>query len=197
MFERGFKAWCERTALALRAEMSLPPTSPLPCEELARHLGIAVRSVEDIPNLAPECLRGLLGDHASSWSAVTVSNGTKSIIILNTAHSDARGASNLAHELAHGVLRHKPARVFVAPDGSLLLNTFDKKQEDEAAWLAGCLLLPREALMWIRRARLDESSAATRFGVSVAMLQYRMRVSGVEMQMQRAGRLRKRRPPSA
>lgn len=87
--------------------------------------------------------------------------------------------------------------MFVAPDGSLLLNTFDKKQEEEASWLAGCLLLPRDSLIWIWRSRLDEASAAARFGVSVAMLQYRMRVSGVEVQMQRAGRLRKRRPRSA
>ena len=42
-------------------------------------------------------------------------------IILNTAHSDTRSASNLAHELAHVVRRHKPAQVFVAPDGSFAI----------------------------------------------------------------------------
>jgi Zn-dependent peptidase ImmA (M78 family) len=75
--------------------------------------------------------------------------------------------------------------VFVAPDGSLLLNTYDKAQEEEAKWLAGCLLLPREALMRIRALRLAEDDAAQRYGVSTSMLRYRLQVSGVNVQLAR------------
>src|SRR5262245_33587047 len=99
MFERGFKTWCERMAVELRKAWNLIATDPMPCDRLAAHLGLTVRGVEEIPGLDPECLRSLVGVHASTWSAVTISNGRKSVIILNTAHSDARSASNLAHEL--------------------------------------------------------------------------------------------------
>jgi Zn-dependent peptidase ImmA (M78 family) len=54
---------------------------------------------------------------------------------------------------------------------ALILNTYDRQQEDEANWLAGSLLLPRDALIWIRKQRLDLQAAAREYGVIVQMLQ--------------------------
>jgi hypothetical protein len=45
------------------------------------------------------------------------------------------------HELAHVIIGHEPARVDVTEGGSLILNTYNREQEDEADWLAGCLSL--------------------------------------------------------
>jgi Zn-dependent peptidase ImmA (M78 family) len=92
------------------------------------------------------------------------------------------------HELAHILLGHDPARVDVAEDGSLVLFTYDKDQEDEANWLAACLLLPRAALLVIRKESGDLKSAAKDYGVSQVMLQYRLNVTGVEHQMRRTVR---------
>lgn len=65
-------------------------------------------------------------------------------------HRNGRLASDIMHELAHLIIGHEPARVDVTEDGLLILNTFSQKQEDEAKWLSGCLLLPRPALLAIR-----------------------------------------------
>ena len=95
------------------------------------------------------------------------------------------------HELAHVIIGHTPSRVDVTEDGALILNTYDRQQEDEANWLAGSLLLPRDALMWIRKQGLDPPAAAREYGVSAQMLQYRLNVTGVDYQLGR-GRTRTR-----
>jgi Zn-dependent peptidase ImmA (M78 family) len=80
--------------------------------------------------------------------------------------------------------------VDVSEDGLLVLNTFDQIQEEEANWLAGCLLLPRDALMLIRRHGMDLKVAAKRYGVSFDMLRYRTGITGVNYQFGVVRRLR-------
>ena len=94
-------------------------------------------------------------------------------------------ASDLTHEMAHVLAGHTPSRIDVSEDGLLLLNSFDRDQEDEANWLAGCLLLPREALMLIQRSGLSLEVACRRYGVSSAMMNYRLGVTGVNKQLRR------------
>lgn len=188
MFQRGFKTWCETAAVQQRRVLGLKPIDPLDPRVLARHLGIVVWSPRDIPGITSDTLRTLLHDDPDSWSAVTLRVGTQHLILLNSAHSGGRPASDLAHELSHLLLGHVPARVDVTQDGLLMLNTFDRDQEEEAAWLAGCLLLPRQALMFIRRQRLNLRDAAARYGVSQDMLTYRLRITGVDTQFSRARR---------
>jgi len=151
--------------------------------QLAANLAIEVRTPYDIPGLDPACIRTLVKEDSDSWSAVTLSGGDKDLVLINPAHSPGRQASDLTHELAHILLGHEPARVDVAEDGSLVLFTYDKEQEDEANWLAACLLLPRTALLEIRRAGEDLRTAAKEYGVSQVMLQYRLNVTGVEHQV--------------
>lgn len=186
MFARGFKSWCETVAVQRRKLLSLQPVDPLPPELLAQSLGIATHGVEDVPGLDQASRSVLLGTGSDSWSAVTLTDGSKSVVILNSAHSDARSASNLMHELAHLIVGHKPGRVDITEDGALLLNTYDKQQEDEANWLAGCLLLPRPALLWMKKRRMTQQAAAGHFGVSNEMLVYRIRVTGVDNQFRSA-----------
>ena len=113
---------------------------------------MVVWKIEEIPDIPPECVGTLLAD-GESWSAATVVEGNRHAIILNSAHSPARQNSDLMHELAHLIRAHTPARMDVSADGLLLLNTYDRKQEDEANWLAGCLLLPRATLIRSRQLR--------------------------------------------
>jgi Zn-dependent peptidase ImmA (M78 family) len=63
-----------------------------------------------------------------------------------------------------------------------LLKNYDKVQEEEADWLSGCLLLPRDALIAIKRRQIEVATSATEYGVSVKMLNYRMAASGVNRQ---------------
>ncbi len=187
-FQRGFKAWCENVALQVRRDLDLAPIAALNPRQLASHLEIEVRTPYDIPDLDRACLRRLVTEDPQSWSAVTLSSGEKDLVLLNPVHSRGRQASDLMHELAHILLGHDPARVDVAEDGSLVLFTYDKDQEDEANWLAACLLLPRAALLAIRNESGDLRSSAKDYGVSQAMLQYRLNVTGVEHQIRRTVR---------
>ena len=64
----------------------------------------------------------------------------------------------------------------------MLLSAYDKKQEGEADWLSSCLLLPRDALLSIKRQNLELDEAAKLYGVSVSMLKYRMAMTGMNRQ---------------
>ena len=76
--------------------------------------------------------------------------------------------------------------LFVDPSTDLALRTHDKAQEEEANWLAGSLLLPREVLLHMKSTGLSDESACRQYGVSAKMLSYRMNVSGVNLQQRRS-----------
>ena len=174
MFQRGFKSWCERVAVTQRRELNLRPADALDARSLASHLGVVVWTANQVPGLDQKFLTVLTKEDPDSWSAVTLCTGSKDLIIINPVHSEGRLASDIMHELAHIILGHEPARVEVSKDGFLILSTYDKQQEEEAKWLSGCLLLPREALLLIRRRGMSAESAATAYGVSVPMLNFRL-----------------------
>lgn len=66
------------------------------------------------------------------------------MIVHNTSHSPARIGSDVMHELAHLLLDHEPGTMFFGLN-NVALRSHDKGQEEEATWLGGCFLLPREA----------------------------------------------------
>lgn len=185
MFQRGFKAWCERYALDKRTELDIQPHAPLDPHKLSESLGIKVCTPKDINGLKKQSLDVLLfndGKTASCWSAVTLVVGNKTLIILNSSHSIGRQASDLTHELAHRILEHKTHEMSVSADGVMLLSSYGKEQEDEADWLSSSLLLPREALVSIKKQGLAPEESARAYGVSLSMLKYRMAMSGVNRQ---------------
>ena len=92
------------------------------------------------------------------------------------------------HELAHLVLGHDPSTVLLSQDGKAALRSFNPQQEEEAAWLSGCLLLPRPALVFIARTKMGAERACQKYGVSDDMLDYRLKVTGVKIQMKRRSR---------
>jgi Zn-dependent peptidase ImmA (M78 family) len=190
MFERGFKTWCEKYSTSVRGELSLGRDGPLDTRALALHLKVRVWTPEDVPGLNELTLRTLLrndGKSPSCWSAVTLVLNGKALVILNSSHSKARQASDLTHELAHRILKHETHEVSVSPDGLMLIANYDKQQEEQADWLSGCLLLPRDALLSIRRKRMEDALAASEYGVSLQMLKYRMAMTGVDRQYGRGG----------
>jgi len=185
MFRRGFKSWCEETALNVRQHQKLAITAPLSPFVLARELQVAVIQPPDLKHLAEDVRRRLLGHHSDCWSAITIPGKRRPLIVYNPSHSAARQNSDLMHELAHILLGHKPTVVFIDPNTDLSLRTYDKAQEEEANWLAGCLLLPREVLLHIKATHISDETACRHYGVSAKMLTYRMNVSGVNIQHSR------------
>ncbi len=182
--ERGFKTRCEEMSRSLRVELGLDRAAPLPAEQLASYLGVYLWSVEDL-GLAPADLRQLVHDNPDSWSAITVSAADRDAIILNPNHRRGRYSSDVMHELAHLLLGHEPSTMFFAGQENLALRGFNEAAEEEANWLAGALLLPREALMRLRAQDRPKDVVCDEFGVSRQMMEFRMRVTGVERQFSR------------
>ena len=190
--ERGFKSWAERTARSLRGELALSPFQPLDPRRLAAYLQVRLITPHQVEGITDEILHRLLVVDPWGWSALTLDQGNSALVIYNSAHPPGRQASDITHELAHVVLGHQPARMIMSPDGSLVMRSYDQKQEEEASWLGWALLLPREALLSLRRKKVAVPDIAASFGVTEILVQYRMRMTGVESQVRAAAASRKR-----
>ncbi|USN88263.1 MAG: ImmA/IrrE family metallo-endopeptidase [Candidatus Nomurabacteria bacterium] len=182
MYKRGFKAWAEKTALNIRKRQGHQAYSPLDMWVLAELHGIRIWLPEDINGVSKECCKTLTEDDPDSWSAMTIRSNDLAVIVLNPTHSKARQASNLAHELSHLILGHEGGKNYVI-DG-LLYASYNQDEEDEAGWLSGCLLLPREACIYIKKQKLTDVQATRKYGISKEMLNYRMNVTGVAKDFQ-------------
>ena len=163
---------------------------------LAKHLGVIVRSPEDVPGLSDVSLRQLTSIDPEGWSAVTLKVLNTRLVIVNSAHTPARQRSSLAHEFAHLILEHEPGRIDVSKKGHLLLSSYEKEQEEEAEWLSGALLVPRAGLVRLFRSSQDDHALAGRFGVSESLIQWRLRMTGILVQARRASAYRSTRVPA-
>ena len=185
--ERGFKSRCEEIARRLRFELGLGSADPLTVEILATHLDVSVWSVSEI-GLSEEDLRQLVNVDGGSWSAITVSVFDRYAVVFNPTHTDGRHSSNVMHELSHLILGHDPTTMFFVGEGELALRGYNSDIEEEANWLAGALLLPRDALVHIRKTRMPDDQARLIYNVSNRMLNYRLRMTGVNRQFGRKSR---------
>jgi hypothetical protein len=89
------------------------------------------------------------------------------------------------HEMAHLLCGH-PSTAFDLC-GGLALRRFVKDYEDEAAWLGGCLQLPRPALEHHVRRRRTPEQVADYFTASLDMVRYRYRITGLARQLGKRG----------
>ena len=184
MLERGLKSWCERISLEIRKDLQLSDTAPLDARALADYLEVPIWDPRELDALSSDTLDTLLNEEKNNWSAVTVSCNGSNAILCNPSHSGGRPSSDIMHELGHVIIGHEPSRMILSQDGSIVLRSFDPKQEQEAAWLSGCLLLPRPALLAILATSLSVEAACQKYNVSPELLTYRLNVTGVTRQMQ-------------
>jgi len=197
MFRRGFKSSSEETSLKIRQRLHLPPNAPVDPRAVAELLGIPIIEPGQLVELPAEVRYRLLTTHSDEWSAITVSFGRSHLIVVNSSHASVRTNSSLAHEIAHVILRHEPSMMYMTPRSGVTLRTHNPEQEDEASWLAGCILLPREALLHARRIGSSDEEICNTYGISNAMLRFRLNATGVDFQMRSRARFRGGRSPSA
>ena len=89
------------------------------------------------------------------------------------------------HELAHIICDHQePAVQRAIPIPSILRN-YDRVAEEEAAYLGGCLHIPREALLHCLKMKMSEAQIAEKYAASLDMVRYRIKVTGVQFQSDR------------
>ena len=174
VLRRGFKSEAATLAREVRAELGLGPLDRLDPHRLAQHLGIPVAPLSDL-GASLSGAQYFLEVERNAFSALTVFNGPRRMIVHNDSHSKARQNSNLAHELSHPLLHHEPAPALDTVTGCRYWNG---TSEQEADWLGGELLVTSEMALVVARGRLSRQEAQQGFGVSYAMLRWRLNKTG-------------------
>ncbi|MEU8251841.1 ImmA/IrrE family metallo-endopeptidase [Nonomuraea sp. NPDC048916] len=190
---RGFKAEAERLADRTRAQMGIAPAEPASVRALAHHLNVEIVSADQLIDLHK--LQALSAAQEGAFSAATFHLSADHVVIVcNPLNDPARTNSDIAHELAHLLLGHQ-VRELQTIAGHIFL-TCDPDQEEEANWLAGCLLLPRQVLLREAFADATPDAIATKYHVSTQMARFRLNASGVNLQVRRARQARSGTPRS-
>lgn len=182
---RGFKAEAERLAARLRGNLGLPSNAAVDLSQLAAHIGVETRSADELVERTALELLEELQPGCFNAASFHMPDGRIVAVLNPVASSPARRRSDLAHELAHVLLKHEIRQVHRI--GGFTFFDCDPEQEDEANWLAGCLLLPRPLLLTAVRRGLSAEEVAEANGVSPQMALFRLNASGVYFQ---AGRRR-------
>jgi hypothetical protein len=184
MMRRGFKAEAERNALSVREELGLSLSGALEPLLLAEQWGIPVVTTRQLL-LAGARRRSVeyLTTAATNFSAATICEGTRRLIVYNTRHPPGRQANSLAHELSHVLLEHPPAPALA--DGGC--RYWNAEAEEEADWQAAALLVPRDGAFQVLRLGAGLTEGAKHFGVSIALFRWRVNQTGVSRQLASMG----------
>lgn len=170
---RGFKSEANWLARDVRKDLGIAPHQPLCPWKLADRLGFPVIPLSEFTASEPDAV-GYLQSTAGQkvFSAITLFQNTKRLIIHNDSHGPKRQAANIAHELAHGLLLHPP-KPLLGQDGS---RSYDEMMEEEANWLGPALLVSEEAALYIARRRIPITEASDLYGCSEELVQMRLNV---------------------
>lgn len=175
---RGFIKEAHAWASDLREDMKLAADAPLCPRALCIHLGIPVLLLSKLP-ACPERDLLLARKKGHSFSAAVCFEGIKAFILLNDANERKRQASDIAHELAHVLLRHKPIYPFL--DGGV--REFSPEDEQEAEVLGPALLVSEKAALLAYRLIYQQrehtlASLSEHWGITPDVIRWRMNAVG-------------------
>lgn len=182
---RGFVSESNRWAIELREELALPPNAPLCPWKLAAHLGIPIYRLSELPDCDEKsALREKRQGH--DFSAAVCFDGMAAFIVINDAHDPKRQASDIAHEIAHILLRHPPANPF-QQNG---VREFSAEHELEAERLGPTLLVSDAAALkafyLIEEGYYELAGLSNAWGLSRDVIQMRVNLSGARKRIRRA-----------
>lgn len=178
---RGFKAEAEREAARVRKELGLASHDRLDPRDLAHYLGIAIVNAADLVDIVE--LEELERLQAFAFSAATFDIKKRKIIVVSPLRNSGRQNSDIAHELAHVMLKHQLSEIREI-DG-MPYRTCKPEEEEEATAFGGTLLLPRPLLLSAARRRATIDQIAHQYDVTVEMARFRYNTSGVGKQADR------------
>lgn len=161
--------------------MGLGTRAPLDSRMLAESLSIPLHPVSSLRgDGVAAAIRHVMVVNQAVLSAMTIFPEwprRHRVIIFNDGNSEARQNSDITHELSHGLLLHEPRTAIV--NGC---RDYARGEEDEAAWLSGCLLVPRDAALVVAKSGQALHVAAAEYGVSTDMMRYRVNSTGARRQ---------------
>jgi hypothetical protein len=163
----------ERKALEVRRFAGLGVFEPLDPFKLAEMLKLRVVSLADIAHLSQQSKEYLTeSDNWSGGATKPLPDGTR-VIIINERHSVGRKAVTLMEEICHSLLGHHPSLISATAAGG---RSYDRMIEEEAYAVGAAALLPYRALSEAMASGESISKIARRYGVTRALVEYRVRV---------------------
>lgn len=167
----------EALATKQRIVLGFKAFEPLPAKVLAQHFQAKIVTPETMPHTEPEQVKLLCS--RDDWSAGVILKNPL-YIVHNSRHASVRQQSNLMHEFAHVILKHK----MVSRDPQTGLFMRRQQDEDEAVYLGGCLQIPRRGLLWAKQKKMTSSQIALYFNASEEMVRFRSNVNGILIKKQ-------------
>ena len=164
----------EVIATTQRNQLSYKAFERLSARVLAQYFEAKIFTAETVPNAETEQVERLC--NSDNWSAGIICKNPL-WIVHNSRHAPTRQESNLMHELAHVILKHK----MVSYDPKTGLPQRRQQDEDEAVYLGGCLQIPRRGLVWAVQKRMTIAQIALHFNASEEMVKFRTNVSGISL----------------
>jgi len=163
--------------------MGARPADRLDIRDLAHHLSMEVISADKLIDRAQ--LEELEQIQPGAFSAATfhLPYG-RTVAVYNPCGDLGRTNSDIGHEIAHLLLGHDVREIQQFAGHTFF--TCDPEQEEEATWLAGCLLLPRRLLLREAYNGTNADRIAAKDQVSEHMARFRLNTSGVLLQARRA-----------
>ena len=155
--------------------MRLTPRDRLLPADLAAHHEARLVALSALPGVPAEHVQLLQADDSKELSAFTVLREGRVMIVVNDAHTPERQANSICHEIAHLLLEHRPSSAFDALGNRI----FPVRDEAEADWLAGCLLVPAAGLRAVLQTKGGQAGAARHFGVSPELMRWRCNMNGL------------------
>ncbi len=183
-YRRGFKTEAEDYAKEFRKELGLAPHHPLCPWKLAELLDIPIKPLSFYRDTIPDEVIYCTETEQNIFSAVTVFDHYRRLVIHNDSHHPNRQAANIAHELSHGILGHSPTPIF----DQYGHRKFNAQDEDEANWLGPVLLVPKDAAFHIVKTGMSLEKASQFYGASKEVITMRVNLSGAKRIMDRSKR---------
>ncbi|MBO0720485.1 MAG: ImmA/IrrE family metallo-endopeptidase [Blastocatellia bacterium] len=166
----------ERKAIGVRCFAGVGQGARLDPYALAALLNLRIVSLTDLDQLPEETRQHLA--HSDEWSAGTTGmlpDGSR-VIVINEKQSAGRRAATLMEEICHTLLGHDPSSISGNGAGG---RSYDVSIEEEAYAVGAAALLPYRALSQCLSEGDPIDQIAKRYGVTKALVEYRMRVLGL------------------
>ncbi len=169
-----FVIWAEEQARGLRSLLHLDTYSVLDPLKLAEVMGVKVITADDVAEFQPRATQ------AEEWWGIAhkLAHG-EYLVILNPEQSPNRMQSTLMEELAHIYLDHPPSQLVVR--GKQGYRTYERQKEKQAYAVGAAALMPLDLLELARFLSIDPLHVAGRNGVSVALVEYRAKVTRIQL----------------
>ena len=165
----AFRRQCEALAGEWRVKLGLLAFDALEGQRLARALSVQIRTPSDQAGFPAYLARQL--EQQEDWFGVTLPLDPPMILIRSHLPS-TRHESTIMHELAHILLNHPLESLSLTPDEPP--REYRSHKEAEAAYLGGCLQIPRRGILWARQLKMQKVEIASHFGASEQMVQWRL-----------------------